>query len=71
MTRVWPETPLEDLKHWQKSSDVCGIAGVDNIDIEGINRRAVQNRRHTANHDEIHFGIVKGTQSDDRLRLWH
>lgn len=62
---------VQVFENGQKSSDIRSIAGVDNVNVESVDGSAVQDGSDAANHDEIHIGMVEGTQSDDRLRIWH
>ena len=53
--RLEPVNRLQFFEGCQQPLHITGFAGMHNIDIEGVDGRALQHSTNTANHDELHL----------------
>jgi hypothetical protein len=57
--RLNPENGVRLIQKLQQAAEIRRLSRVNQIDVVGLNRRAIQDRGHAANHDELNFSSPK------------
>ena len=62
---------IKRIEHAQKLRNICLITRRNDVQIERVDRRAIQNSRQAPHDDKLHAPFVKGSQRRQKITVRH